>query len=219
MQTIISVIGGIFWILTYVFIISKGFKDKTFGMPLIALCANISWEFIFSFVFPYGPPQSYINYLWFGLDTIVVAQFLKYGKNEFLRWRPSSKLHELFIVLLTSEFSIILVGSIIIGDFRGIYSAFGQNLVMSILFIIMLFKRNSLRGQSIYIAVFKMLGTGLVSLHFYLYEPITSSSFILPSLYVLIFIFDIVYIYLISRFYKRNKMPLLIFDFLVSISF
>jgi hypothetical protein len=61
MQTIISVIGGIFWILTYVFIISKGFKDKTFGMPLIALCANISWEFIFSFVFPYGPPQSYIN--------------------------------------------------------------------------------------------------------------------------------------------------------------
>jgi hypothetical protein len=70
MQTIISVIGGIFWILTYVFIISKGFKDKTYGMLLIALCANISWEFIFSFIFPHMPPQLFINYLWFGLDII-----------------------------------------------------------------------------------------------------------------------------------------------------
>ena len=208
MQTIISVIGGIFWILTYVFIISKGFKDKTYGMPLIALCANISWEFIFSFVFPYGPPQSYINYLWFGLDTILVAQFLKYGKNEFLRW-STSKLYKLFIVLISSEFGIILIGSIIIGDFRGIYSAFGQNLVMSILFIIMFSKRNSLRGQSIYIAIFKMLGTGLVSLHFYLYEPITQSSFILPSLFISIFIFDMAYIFLIIKYNKQNKIPLL----------
>jgi hypothetical protein len=208
MQTIISVIGGMFWILTYIFVISKGFKDKTYGMPLIALCANISWEFIFSFVFPYGPPQSYINYLWFGLDMIIVAQFLKYGKNEFLEW-SSSKLYKLFVVLLASEFSIILVGSIAISDLRGIYSAFGQNLVMSLLFIIMLSKRNCLKGQSIYIAIFKMLGTGLTSLHFYLYEPITQSSSVLPSLFILTFIFDILYIYLIIRQSKRNKMPLL----------
>jgi len=202
------VAGGIFWILAYIFIISKGFKDKTYGMPLIALCANISWEFIFSFVFPHTPPQLFINYLWFGLDTIIVVQFLQYGKNEFSEW-SSSKLHKLFVVLLASEFSIILVGSIAIFDFRGIYSAFVQNLVMSILFIIMFSKRNSLRGQSIYIAVFKMLGTGLTSLHFYMYEPITQSSLILPALYVSIFIFDIVYIYLIVKFYKRNKIPLL----------
>ena len=208
MQTIISVIGGMFWILTYIFVISKGFKDKTYGMPLIALCANISWEFMFTFVFAYGPPQSYINYLWFGLDMIIATQFLKYGKNEFLEW-SSSKLYKLFVVLLASEFSIILVGSIAISDFRGIYSAFGQNLVMSILFIIMLSKRNGLRGQSIYIAIFKMLGTGLTSLHYYLFEPITQSSFILPTLYVSIFIFDIAYIYLVLRFYKRNKIPLL----------
>ena len=207
MQTIISVIGGMFWILTYIFLISKGFKDKTYGMPLIALCANISWEFMFTFVFPYGPPQSYINYLWFGLDTLVVVQFLKYGKNE-LNW-SSSKLYKVFTVLLASEFSIILVGSIAISDFRGIYSAFGQNLVMSLLFIIMLSKRNGLKGQSIYIAIFKMLGTGLTSLHFYLYEPITQSSSVLPSLFILTFVFDIIYIYLIIRQSKRNKMPLL----------
>jgi len=208
MQTIILVAGGIFWILTYIFIISKGFKDKTYGMPLIALCANMSWEFIFSFIFPHTPPQLFINYLWFGLDSIIVIQFFKYGKNEF-SYLSSKKLYFMFIVLLVSEFSIILISGITIGKFKGVYSAFGQNVFMSILFIIMFFKRNSLRGQSIYIAVFKMLGTDLTSIHYYLYEPITQSSFILPSLFILIFIFDIAYIYLIARFYKRNKMPLL----------
>jgi len=202
------VAGGVFWILTYIFIISKGFKDKTYGMPLIALCANISWEFIFSFIFPHMPPQLFINYLWFGLDSIIVIQFLKYGKKEFL-YLSSKRLYSIFLVLLGAEFSIILVNGITIGEYKGVYSAFGQNLVMSILFIIMLFKRNSLRGQSIYIAIFKMLGTALTSLHYYMYEPITQSSLILPSLFVSIFIFDIVYIYLVFRFYKRDKIPLL----------
>ena len=208
MQTLILVAGGVFWILTYIFIISKGFKDKTYGMPLIALCANISWEFIFSFIFPHMPPQLFINYLWFGLDSIIVIQFLKYGKKEFL-YLSSKRLYSIFLVLLGAEFSIILVNGITIGEYKGVYSAFGQNLVMSILFIIMLFKRNSLRGQSIYIAIFKMLGTALTSLHYYMYEPITQSSLILPSLFVSIFIFDIVYIYLVFRFYKRDKIPLL----------
>jgi hypothetical protein len=97
-------------------------------------------------------------------------------------------------VLLAIGFSIILVTGIII-ESMGVCSAFGQNLVMAILFILMLSKRNSLEGQFIYIAVFKMLGTDLTSLHFYLHEPITQSSFVLPSLYISIFVFDMLYIY------------------------
>jgi hypothetical protein len=139
MQTLILWIGGIFWILTYLFIISKGFKDKTFGMPLIALCANISWEFIFSFILPPAPPQLFINYLWFGFDTIIVGQFLKYWKNEFLNW-SSSKLYSIFIFLILGEFGIVLFGTVTIGEFQGAYSAFGINLVMSVLFIAMLIK-------------------------------------------------------------------------------
>jgi hypothetical protein len=208
MQTKILIACGIFWILTYIFIISKGFKDKTYGMPLIALCANISWEFIFSFIFPHTPPQLFINYLWFGLDIIIVIQFLKYGKNEFSDL-SSSKLYVLFTFLIVSEFGIIIASSITIGEFKGVYSAFGQNLLMSILFIMMLFKRNSLRGQSFYIAIFKMFGTGLSSLHYILYEPISQSSFILPSLFVSIFIFDILYIYLIIKRYNSSNISLL----------
>lgn len=42
---------GVSWTLAYMLIIKRRFQDKTFGMPLTALCANLSWEFIFSFLY------------------------------------------------------------------------------------------------------------------------------------------------------------------------
>jgi hypothetical protein len=205
MQSIILILGGIFWILTYVFIISKGYKDKTYGMPLLALCANISWEFIFLFLLPHSPPQLYINYLWFVLDVIIVFQFFKYYKNEFST-RSSLTLCVVFGISVATAFSIILSGGIFLGDVDGVYAAFGQNLLMSVLFVVMFFRRgNTLRGQSIFIAIFKMLGTGLTSLHFYLFEPVSQSSFMLPFLFVSIFFFDLFYTVLIVKQYKRNN--------------
>jgi hypothetical protein len=209
MQTIILTIGGIFWILTYVLIMSKGFKDKTYGMPLIALCANFSWEFIYSFVLPSSPPQLFINYLWFGLDCVIVFQFFKYYRNEFPNL-SSSRVCIVFGLMIFSAFSIILTGAILLADHRGVYAAFGQNLLMSILFVVMFFKRGEgLRGQSIFIAVFKMLGTALTSLHFYLYDPVSQSSFVLPSLFVLILFFDLLYVILVASSYKKNDIPIL----------
>jgi hypothetical protein len=209
MQTIILTVGGIFWILTYVFIIFKGSKDKTYGMPLIALCTNISWEFIFSFILPSSAQQLFINYLWFGLDCVIVYQFFRYYKNEF----PNlllSKAFAAFGLFLFSAFIIILSGSILLGDHRGVYAAFGQNLLMSILFVGMFFKRGEgLRGQSIFIAVFKMIGTGLISIHFYLYEPVSYSSFILPSLFVSILFFDLLYVLLLANSYKKYNTSIL----------
>lgn len=209
MQSLILIIGGIFWILTYAFIISKGYKDKTYGMPLFALCANISWEFIFSFLLPHSPPQLYINYLWFGLDVIIVLQFFKYYKNEFSK-STSLKISTIFIVALASAFSMILTGGLYLGDIEGVYAAFGQNLLMSALFVLMFFKRgDTLRGQSIFIAVFKMLGTTLTSFHFYIFEPVSQSSAVLPILFILIFFFDLLYIILIVKHYMKKDKSLI----------
>ena len=70
-------------------------------------------------------------------------------------------------------------------------AAFGQNLMMSVLFIAMLLKRKNLSGQSIYIALFKMLGTVLPSILFFLRFP---GSVLLNFLYVAIFGFDAIYL-------------------------
>jgi hypothetical protein len=132
MYTGLMIIGGIFWSLTYILIIRRGFKDKTYGMPLAALCANISWEAIFSFIHPLSPPQLYINYIWFFLDLIIVLQFLNFGKTKFLKF-SIRQFYSAFLMALTTAFFLVLFITYEFNGFKGAYTAFGQdfNLIIS----------------------------------------------------------------------------------------
>jgi hypothetical protein len=192
-----------FWSLTYVLIIRKGFKDKTYGMPLAALCANISWEAIFSFIHPATSPQIYINYAWFVLDGIIVYEFLRFGKKEFQKL-SSLLFYGVFLFTLAMAFCSVLFITHQFNDWQGAYAAFGQNLMMSVLFINMFLNRNDLRGQSFYIALFKLLGTGIISLAFYLYQPISHGSFLMPFLYISTFVCDALYTSLV--YLRSNNM-------------
>ena len=164
------IVGGIFWSLAYFLMIRQGFKDKTYGMPLAALCANISWEAIFAFLHPHRPPQLYINYVWFALDTVIVFQFLKFGKKEFSKF-SIVQFYLIFTFAIVMSFCSILFVTYEFQDWQGAYAAFGQNLMMSVLFLWMFFSRDDLRGQSVYIALFKMIGTGVRALHFTYTSP------------------------------------------------
>jgi hypothetical protein len=186
----LKVFSGIFWSLVYVFIIIRGVRDKTYGMPMIALCANISWEFIFSFVFPHDSPQIYVNIAWFSLDFFIILQFLKFGKSEYPKWFLPTFLATLVLSLL-----IVLSVTIEFKDWFGKYAAFSQNLLMSVLFISLLIKRDNVHGQSLYIGIFKMLGTLLASTLFAVYYP----SLLILLLSISTFIFDGIYIVLLYR--------------------
>lgn len=199
--------GGLFWSLTYILIIRRGFKDKTYGMPLAALCANISWEAIFSFIHPHSIPQVYINYIWFLLDVFIVLQFLKFGLSEFPTL-SNKQFYTVFLTALATSFGMVLSITYEFNDWQGAYAAFGQNLMMSILFIVMLFRRSDLRGQSIYIALFKMLGTALSSLAFYLYASVSQGSVLLPFLFISIFVYDLIYVGMIYQKYREYGIPL-----------
>jgi len=207
MFTEIMMIGGLFWSATYILIIRRGFKDKTFGMPMAALCANISWEIIFAFVLPHDAPQIYVNYIWFSLDVVIVIQFLKYGKKEFPNI-PKWQIFAIFVLGISVAAPMILGISNELGDSVGAYAAFGQNLMMSILFVTMLINRQGVGGQSVYIALFKMIGTGLSSTAFFLYRPIAQESTLLQFLFVVIFVFDLIYTVGIYRKCKNNKISL-----------
>lgn len=183
--------SGVFWTLAYILIIRVGFQDKTYGMPVAALCANISWEFIFSFMHPHEPPQNYINIVWFAFDMIIVFQTLRFGKTALSQILPARFFYPTFVLTLVLSFGAILAITYEFRDWDGKYAAFGQNLMMSVLFISMLLKRGDVSGQSIYIALFKMLGTLLPSLLFFLRFP---ASVLLNFLYVSIFIFDFIYV-------------------------
>jgi len=203
----IMMIGGVFWSATYLLIIRRGFKDKTFGMPMVALCANISWEAIFAFFTPHDPPQLYVNYIWFALDVVIVMQFLKYGKNEFPNI-PRWQFFAIFALGLSIAVPMILAVNYELEDDIGVYAAFGQNLMMSVLFVTILINRKGIGGQSFYIGLFKMIGTGISSLAFYMYRPLAQDSNLLQFLFVAIFVFDLIYTIGIYQKCKNNGVSL-----------
>ncbi|MEH1954940.1 transmembrane-type terpene cyclase, partial [Nostoc sp.] len=73
------------------------------SLPLVALCANISWEFIFSFLHPHQPPQLQVNIVWFFLDVIILFEFLKFGQSE-LRYLPKKLFFPIFLLTLVVSF-------------------------------------------------------------------------------------------------------------------
>jgi hypothetical protein len=188
--------SGLLWSLAYVLIIWRGFRDRTYGMPVAALCANLSWEFIFSFLYPHALPQSYVNRAWFVLDLIILAQICRYAPDEFKHMIPRRLFFPALALGIVLAFLLILFITHEFHDADGRYSAFGQNLMMSILFVAMLLRRQSLRGQSIYIAVSKLLGTLLPSVLVFLTYP---ESPLLNTLHVGILVFDVTYVVLVAR--------------------
>lgn len=188
--------SGLLWTLTYLFIIKRGFQDRALGMPLVALCANISWEFIFAFIYPHEAPQVYVNVVWFLFDVIILLQALKFGRFDFNRNLPARLFYPVFALTLLMSFCAVLFITREFRDYDGKYAAFGQNLMMSVMFVSMLLRRWSLRGQSIYIALSKMLGTLLPSILFYMFYP---AHGLLNFLYVAIFVFDLIYFVMLYR--------------------
>jgi hypothetical protein len=193
--------SGLFWTITYLFILWRGFKDATYGMPMAAICANVAWEFTFSFVYPHPQPQLYIDYLWLLFDMGIVLQYLRYGREEFPRHLPPSLFWGTFVFTLAYCGLMIAFMAREFNDYIGIYAAFAQNLLMSVLFIRMFLKRNSSRGQSLYIGLSKMVGTLFPSLLFYLYFP---QSYLLILLYAGIFVLDLVYVLLLYSKLKQE---------------
>ena len=77
-----KVASGLLWTAVYALIIRRGFKEKTYGMPVAALCANLAWEFVFSFIYRWDPPQNVINVVWLLFDLVILYQVIRYGTRK-----------------------------------------------------------------------------------------------------------------------------------------
>ena len=158
---ILLVISGVAWSIVYIDSIRIGFRDKTYCMPLWALGLNICWELIYAFTGISNPSvQAVANAVWACCDVLIVVTYFKFGRSKL-----PQKVQNYFI-----PYSILVFISCFVLQFAFIvhfenyveaaqYSAFLQNVAMSVMFIIMLYKRDSSEGQSMLIAVAKWLGT------------------------------------------------------------
>lgn len=200
----LTVISGICWTVVYVLGIRVGFRDKSYAIPFYALALNFAWEMLHTY---FGlkdqvSVQAVINAVWFAFDVGILYTYFKYGRRYFPLTLPANG----FIVwsvlgLVTAlclEYVFVREFGVPVG--AG-YSAFLQNLLMSVLFIDMLVRRGNSQGQSLYIAVSKWIGTLAPTI---LFGVIGDGGFPNGSFLILVVgsfcsVFDLLYIWMLYK--------------------
>jgi len=126
-------------------------------MPVAALCFNLAWEFYFSF-FASIPLASRVgNGLFLLFNTGVLYTCLRYGKEDF-NWPIFKEYFYSFMAIMTVVFFVLIhVFVISFNDYGMLVTLFAQ-LIYSMLFLAMLLRRNSVKGQSLYIGIFILIG-------------------------------------------------------------
>jgi hypothetical protein len=160
MNLLLSLAGGACWIFVFYKMIRLGIRDKTYCIPLFSLGLNLTWEIVYSVegIF-FIQIQTFICIAWFFLNTVNVYLYFKYGRERF-----PERLQKIFIPLSIATFLFCLgiqAAFYFQFDIRPAsqYSAFLQNVLMSLLFIYMFYTRSDMRGQSLSIGIAKSLGS------------------------------------------------------------
>lgn len=158
-------ISGICWTVVYIELIRNGFKDKACGMPLFALGLNIAWEFLYSidgfFISKeFMQVQNVADMAWALCDVVILVCWFKYGRQYL-----PEKAREFFVPysILTLVVCVGMQMAFYLycdtATQASIYSAFAQNVAMSVMFLAALFQRNTAKGFSLLGAVCKCIGT------------------------------------------------------------
>lgn len=224
---LITALGsGVFWLLAYILIIYRGFKDQSFGMPVVALIGNIAWEFIFGLGIESGCPVTWSscpgtviqlrNAIWLLFDFVILYTVLRFGRKYF-----TGILQRFFtpIVIGSIVVAIYLIYSVVeefwirntwgvvvnghVPEFLPLriqggsyFTGFALNAMMSVLFVFMMYRRQSVEGQSVYIALNKWLGS-LAAYGFMLADGVQTP--VVNVLYGIVFVFDLFYTWQVYR--------------------
>lgn len=210
-KLILTIISGLCWTIVYIEGIRIGFRDKSYAIPFYALALNFAWEALYTF---FGfrvngvTVQNIFNAVWLTFDIGILYTYFKFGQKYFSRWLstdPSSEKNgtakSAFIAWsvlgLVTAFAVQYAFLREFGVAKGAgYSAFLQNLIMSVLFIAMLAGRGNREGQSLSIAINKWIGTLAPTI---LYGLIGEGGFPRGSFLILVAgllctVFDLIYV-------------------------
>ncbi|RDI49986.1 transmembrane-type terpene cyclase [Nocardia mexicana] len=149
---------GALWLTAYVFAIHRARIDRWCAIPPLAVAINFGWEFNYTFVLYQAEWQRPFNLAWLLLDVFLMTHVLKYGAKD----HPAlGQKRFRLVVAFATVFAAIMLGSITldIGDFYGAYTGLVANCFMSPAFLMLLYRRKSSIGQSMYVAFFKGAGT------------------------------------------------------------
>jgi hypothetical protein len=154
------VVAAVLWCATYLLVLRRSALDQVSGMPLPALATAFAWETIYGVVRPTPGLPPLVVPAWLSIDTLLLVQYFRYGaaarraSRRAVAWFAGCTGAAL-LVALALEYGCIIDTH----DRDGVVSGFAVNVVMSLAFLAMLARRPDLRGQSLSIALAKLVGT------------------------------------------------------------
>ncbi len=202
-QLILFGVAAACWVWVYIIIIADIFKYKFVGIPALAVCANIAWEFLWSFKFytNMGALFEWGYRAWFILDVFIFYAVFKYGKIQFTDKRLQKHFYSIIIFCFFCWVAGIYALTTQYYDPVGATSAYLVNTNMSAIYILLILNFPLEKSLGISAAWFKMLGTALTSVFCFWAFP--SQHFML-TLTVITFILDVTYIYIVTKFKRQT---------------
>ena len=147
------------WLVAYALFIRLGFKEKTFCVPIIAMCGNIGWEFTNSqLIYPKYLGIWLGQCLWLVFDALVFTTIWKYAPGEISHPMLKRWIRPLAVLGVALSSVLTLVYGLHCGDPQGTVSGWLLAFIQSIMMVGMLVQRGSSRGQSVYIALGIVVG-------------------------------------------------------------
>ena len=199
-------ISGVCWTIVYIELIRNGFKDKACGMPLFALGLNIAWEFLYSidgfFISKeFIQVQNMADMAWAFCDIAILVCWFKYGKQYLPKKAQKYFIpYSILALFVCIGMQMAFYLNCKTAPEASIYSAFAQNVAMSVMFLSALFQRDTTKGFSLKGAICKCIGTLTPTIW-----GCVEIGKIHPYIFItglLCFILDIIYIYF---FYLKKQ--------------
>ena len=200
MEMFLTLLSGVGWCIVYEECIRLGFRQKTYAMPFWALAMNIAWEGIYavSDLSAGIGLQPIVNLLWFLMDIVILGTYLKHGRQEWTSRGGDKAFYAWTALGIAAMFAVQMAFYAEFGNeghLSAQYSAFVQNLIMSVAFIDMLKRRGSSKGQSLLLAVAKWIGTLAPTITM----GIMHTNYVVLACGLLCTVYDLLYIAMLRR--------------------
>ncbi|GGN44926.1 hypothetical protein FHR83_004601 [Actinoplanes campanulatus] len=201
-QTILQLVFAVGWSAIYLMAIRRGFKDGRLGIPLLALAGNIGWETMFTWVFPVDRANWTINVFWFAIDLVIVYQAIRFGRRDFPGVAPAVYRWSVAGLFAFGFGFMYALPHDLGGDF--LYPALLLDCFLSYAFIWMLLRRGSTDGQTMYIAVLKLVANAAATVLAIANYP---DRLLFPVLFATTVVLDILYIVMLHRAFVKEGRP------------
>jgi CDP-diglyceride synthetase len=205
-------LGGLaFWTLAYVLMIRRGARDRSYGMPMVALCLNIAWETFYAF-FSSAQTANRVGYgIYLAADLGVLWTCWRYGPEDFPSPHARRYFRALVVAVLVGGFVLVRQFAYSFDDPYGGISATFTTLLLSVLLVGMILRRNDVRGQSLYIGLLVLVGDVCGWVMNLIAHQTVETSIPVPWVHttnILIVAANVLYIGLYVQVARRDGVPL-----------